>query len=76
MCLPSVSSWGLLNLVRLLGIGGQIHWNRKCSRCEKNSGAYAIDGIAMIVRRFRRGQALPDFGETGLDIVIGLLGLE
>ena len=76
MCLPRVGSWGLLNLVRFLGIGEQIHWHRKCSICAQTSGAYAVDGIVMIFRRFRRGQAFPYFGETGLDIVVGLLGLE
>ena len=76
MFLPSVGSWGLLNLVRFLGIGGQFHWHRKCSICAQTLGAYAVDDIVMIVRRFSRGQSLPDFGETGMDIVVGLLRLE
>ena len=76
MCLPRIGSWGLLNLVRFLGIGGQVHWHRKCSICAQTSGAYEIDGIAMIFWRFCRGQALPDFGETGLDIFVGMLDLE
>ena len=76
MCLPRVGSWGFFNLVLFLGIGGQVHWHRKCSICAQTSGAYEVDSIVMIVRRFCRGQVFPDFGETGLDIGVGMLGLE
>ena len=44
--------------------------------CAQTSGLYAVDGIVKIVCRFRRGKVLLDFEETGLDIVVGLLGLE
>ena len=30
----------------------------------------------MIALRFRQGQAFPEFGETGLGIVVWLLGIE
>ena len=75
MCLPRVGAWGLSNLVQLLDIGGQVHCHKKCSKCAQTSGAYAVGGIVTIARRFRLGQALPDFGENGLDIVVGPLGL-
>ena len=39
-------------------------------------GAYAVGGIVTISWRFCLGQALPDFGEIGLDIIVGPLGLE
>ena len=39
-------------------------------------GAYEVDGIVMIVRRFHLGQVRPDFGETWMDIDVGLLELE
>ena len=76
MCLPHVFAWGLFNLVGFLEIRGQVHWNKKCSKCAQPSGAYAVCRIVMIDRRFSLGQSLPDFGETGLDIVVGPLRLE
>ena len=76
MCLPRVGAWGILNLVRFLDIGGQVHWHKKCSKCAQTSGAYAVGDIVMINQRFCLGQALPDFGETGMDIFVGPLGLE
>ena len=75
MCLPHVVAWGLLNPVQFLGICGQVHWHSKYSKCAQTSGAYAVGGIVTIAHRFRLGQAFPDFGETGLDIAAGLLGL-
>ena len=76
MCLPLVGSGGLLILCRFLGIVGQVHWHRKCSILEKTSGSYVVDGIVIIVLGFHRGQALPDFGETGMFIVIWMIGLD
>ena len=76
MCLPRVGAWGLLNRVQFLGRCDQVHWHRKCSKCAQASGVYAVGGIVTIAPRFRLGQALPDFGETWLDIVVGPLGLE
>ena len=75
MCLSHVVAWGLLNLSQLLDIGGQVHWHNNCYKCAQTSGDYAVGGIVTISRRFCLGQALPDFGETGLDIVVGPLGL-
>ena len=75
MCLPRVGALGLLNLVQSLGRGGQVHWRRRCSKCAQTSGDYAVGGIVTIAQIFCRGQALPDFEETWLDIVIGSLGL-
>ena len=76
MCLTRVGSWGILNLVQFLDIGGQVHCHKKCSKYAQTSGVYAVGGIIMIDWRFFRGQALSDFGEIGLDIVVGPLGLE
>ena len=76
MCLPRVGAWGLLKLVRFLDIGNQVNWHKKCSKCAQTLGYYTVGGIVMIDRRFRLGQALSDFGETGLYIVVGLLGME
>ena len=47
-----------------------------CYICAQNSGACLVDGILMIDLRFCQGQELPDFGETGLGIVMWLLGME
>ena len=41
-----------------------------CSICAKNSGACSVGGIVIVVMRFLQGQAVPDFGETGLGDVI------
>ena len=76
MCLPLISSWGPLILCQFFGIVGQVHWHRKCSICAQTPGAYTVDSIAMIVQRFFQGQALPEFFENGLGIVVWLLGLE
>ena len=38
--------------------------------CAQNLGACGFDSIVMIVPRFSLGQALLDFGETGLGIVV------
>ena len=75
MCLPCVGDWGLLSLVQFLGRDSQFHWHRKCSKCGENLGAYAVVSIVTIVHRFRLGQALLDFGEIRLDIVVGMLGM-
>ena len=75
MCIPRVGAWGLFNIVQLLDIGGQVNWHKKCYKYAQTSGAYTVGGIVTISRRFCLGQALPDFGETGLDIFVGLLGL-
>ena len=75
MCLPRVGAWGLLNLVRFLDIGGQVHRHKKCSKYVQTSGAYSVGGIVTIARKFRRGRALLDFEETWLDIVVGPIGL-
>ena len=76
MCLTRVGAWGILNCVRFLDIGGQVHWHKKCSKCAQTLGAYAFGGIVIIDQRFLLGQALLYFGETRLDIVVGPLGLE
>ena len=39
-------------------------------------GACVVDGIVLISLRFCLGQALLDFGETGLVIVVWLPGLD
>ena len=75
MCLPRVGALGLLNLVQSLGRGGQVHSRMRCSKCAQTSGAYAVGGIVTIAQKFRRGQALLDFEETCLDIVVGALGM-
>ena len=75
MCFPRIGSWGLSNLSQFLDIGGQVHWHKKYSKCAQTPGAYAVGGIVIIARRFHLGQAFPDFGETGLDIVVGPLGM-
>ena len=75
MCLPRIGAWGLLNLVQFFGRGGPVHWRRKCSKCVQTSGSYAVGGIVTIAWSFFLGQALPDFGETWLDIVVRPLGL-
>ena len=41
-----------------------------CSICAKTLGACVVDSIVIIVLRFFQGQALSDFGETGLGTVI------
>ena len=75
VCLPRVGVWGLLNLVQCLGRCGQVHWHRKCSKCAQTSGAYAVGGIVTIYWRFCLVQALSDFGESWLDIIVGPLGM-
>ena len=62
-------------LCRFLGIVGRVHWRRMCSICAQNSGAYVVDGILMIALMLLQGQALTDFGETGLGIVVLMLGM-
>ena len=47
-----------------------------CYICAQTSGACAVDGIVMLALRFCLGQALPEFGETGMGIVVWLPGLE
>ena len=47
-----------------------------CFICAQTLGACVVDGIVMIALRFRLGQVLPDFGETGIDIVVWLPGDE
>ena len=47
-----------------------------CSICEKTSGACGVGGTLGFVMRFCRGQALPDFGETGMGTVVWPPGLE
>ena len=75
MCLPHVGALGLLKLVQSLGRGGRVYWRRRCSKCAQTSGAYTVGGIVTIAQKFRQGQALIDFEETWLDIVVGTLGL-
>ena len=41
-----------------------------CSICAQNFSACVVGGIVIVVLRFFRGQALPDFGETGLGTVV------
>ena len=71
-----VVSWGPLTLFQLLGIVGQVHWRRMCSICAQTSGACLVGGTLVVALRFCRGQALSDFGETGIGIVIWPPGLE
>ena len=55
------------------------HWGMASfseSKIAQTLGASAVDVIVMIVLRFRQGQALQDFGETGLGIVVWLLRLD
>ena len=53
MYLPRVGAWGLLNLVRFLDIGGQVHWHKKCSKCAQTFGAYAryCNGLPEVLSR-------------------------
>ena len=41
-----------------------------CDICAQTLGAGGVGGIVMIVLRFRLGQALPEFGETGMSNVV------
>ena len=38
--------------------------------CAQTVGSCGVVGIVIVVLRFLRGQAVPDFGETGLVTVI------
>ena len=54
----------------------RVIWSRMCSICAQTSGACRVGGIVIVVLRFRRGKAVPDFGETGLVTVVWPPGLE